>query len=223
MENTWRFLYVFGLIFAAEIADKTMLVTIFLVRKYKVWQVLIGIIPACYGVSLLGVGATHFAKGFLSGFWMDIIAGTLFIVLGIWSFKEMNEEDDTEARSWLATFAAPVIAFVEFFIAEMADRTQGATITLSSGHGSFLLYWNATSLGLIAANLGAIIVMTKWGRNIPRKALMYAAGVLFFAFGVYTIPNALGFRVTALIGTVAVCVVGGLIPLYRRTSENAGW
>lgn len=223
MEEIGLFLYVVAVLFGAEFADKTMIVTVFLSRKYKTMEVILGIVPACIVVSFIGVGLTHAVKGLVSPTTLDLVAGALFIALGIWSLHEMNDDEDPEFdKPWMKKLGPSMISFCAFGLAEMADRTQGATITLSSGKGSFLLYWSATSLGLMLANFAALVVMKQWGKNIPRRALMYVAAVLFFAFGVYTIPTALGFIKVVGIFSASLCVFLGAI-LWLAEGGDPEW
>ena len=178
-----EFLLVLGAVFVGEIGDKTMLVCLWLVTVYAVRPVLIGVIPACFAVPLIGILMGVVFKTYFPETIIRLGGAALFLYLCYWSIREAQESDDFEKKP--SRFGVIVDSFVVFFIAEMADRTQFITVVATTQGGDWVADWLGSAVGLVLANLVAIALYQFAGRNIPRRYVMYVAAVLFLASGVW--------------------------------------
>jgi len=214
-----------AVIFGAEIADKTMLVTLALSVRYNIRQVLLGIIPACITVPIIGILIALVARVWLPDFWIQIISATLFVALFVWSIIEARDvEDAGDEKHWWDHFGPVAICFWAFFWAEMADRTQFATITVTTSGSDIIAAWLGSASGLMLANFVALALARLLRWVIPRQELLYGAGVLFLASGVWMYFSAFGVEGAIKWATAVTIGVVGLIPLmpfaaWRFASE----
>lgn len=193
MESVSVFLGAFGLVFIAEVADKTMLITLAFATRYKVRHVIIGVVLASILVSLVGVGIGQLFRFTLPRDMLLFLSGVVFVVLGIWTlFHKEAEHESMQDSYWWSRFGAVGIVFGGFFLAELADKTQVATLVFSSQVQDFFAAWVGASLGLVGANAAVIGIVKVLGKNIPQKVLTYATVVIFIGAGVYSIVQGFG-------------------------------
>jgi putative Ca2+/H+ antiporter (TMEM165/GDT1 family) len=172
----------FGIVFAAEIGDKSMLVALAFATVYRWWQVLIGITLATLFVHLGSVAIGKFASEFLPETAVGIAAGVAFIVFAAWTIRgDTLSEDDTKPKAGIGPIAIVTFAF---FLAELGDKTMLATITLATQYESFVGTWIGSTLGMVAADGLAIGVGIIAGSRLPQKQIRYVAAALFVVFGV---------------------------------------
>lgn len=185
------FLASLTLVAIGEIGDKTQLLSFALASRYRgnrrnLFAILAGItlatllnhgLSACAGIWLADALPTQ---------WIQWILGASFIALGLWMLIPDKDEDLDEGRKW-----GPFIAsFVLFFIAEIGDKTQVATVALAARFPSeFIAVLGGTTLGMVAANapviwLGAKLTNPKWESWAHR-----ISALLFILFGLITLSN----------------------------------
>ncbi|MDP2367248.1 TMEM165/GDT1 family protein [Rhodoferax sp.] len=212
---------VLGIVALAEIADKTMFVTIGLAAKYPPGKVLLGIIPACFAVPAIGILIALVFKTFLSEQWLQIISGGFFVGLVGWSLHEMAEDEGEDGKKrWWHRFGPTIIAFCAFFVAEMADRTQFVTITMTTSGGNIYADWLGSALGLVLANVIALILVTLAGKRIPKLQLMYGAAVLFLMSAVWMFADAAQIGRWKWFWIAVVGILGFNAPMYRLVIRN---
>jgi Ca2+/H+ antiporter, TMEM165/GDT1 family len=173
----------FGLVFLAELGDKSMLLAIAIAARYRPWPVLGGISVAAFlmlGVATLAGTALGVA---LPERALAIGGGVLFLAFGVWTMRtalwadEADEElDDLPTRSVLLGVT------VAFLIAEFGDKTMLATAALASTRAP-LPIWLGAGAGMTLASGIAIGVTTLLGSRLPRRAVHLAAAFAFLAFG----------------------------------------
>jgi putative Ca2+/H+ antiporter (TMEM165/GDT1 family) len=187
-------------VFIGEIGDKTMMVTLGLVEVLALSWVLVGIAPSCFFVPAVGVLIGIGLKGIIPLWLINYACALLFIGLVVWSIKEAQERDDEEEEeesSWaiLRWISAVVdrlkiwakasgpgtaaLAFAMFSVAEMADRTQVITITKTVEGSKWDMDLIASGVGLLLANLVAVVIFFTARQLLKRRFLMYGAAVLF--------------------------------------------
>jgi len=174
-----------ALVAIGEIGDKTQLLSFALANRYRAhWPILAGItlatlinhgLSAWFGVWLANTVPMH---------WMQWILGGSFIALGLWMLIPDKEDELDNRRSW-----GPFVAsFVLFFIAEIGDKTQIATVALAAKYPQqFAEVLTGTTLGMVAANvpviwLGAKLTNPRWEHWAHR-----ISALLFVGFGVLTL------------------------------------
>ncbi|WLD59321.1 TMEM165/GDT1 family protein [Salinispirillum sp. LH 10-3-1] len=184
------FLYSTLAVTLAEIGDKTQLLSLFLIARFKrPWPVLWGIIVATllnHGVSAwLG----HWMAGLLPAHWLPLIVGGSFILLGAWVL--IPDKDDGADSRWLG-MGAFTASFVLFFIAEIGDKTQVATVLLAARFDNLVAVIIGTTLGMVLAN-APVIFGGQW--LMQRVSLTWIRGLsaaLFMLFGVLALLH--GYR-----------------------------
>lgn len=191
------FLSSLTLVTIGEIGDKTQLLSFALASRYRaenrhLWTILAGITAATllnHGLSAwAGVWLANTVSSTLSSAdsmqWMQWILGGSFIALGAWMLIPDKDEELSERKTW-----GPFIAsFILFFLAEIGDKTQVATVALAARFPTdFSSVLSGTTLGMIAANapviwLGAKLSNPKWETWAHR-----VSALLFIAFGIITL------------------------------------
>lgn len=171
------------MVFASEMGDKTQLLSLMLVTRFKKpWTILFAVLVATVLnhalAAWLGVwAATNFDQNILR--WILFV---LFTIFGLWILIP-DELDDGEVKtsSHLGAFATTLIAF---FIAEMGDKTQLATIALGAQFQNTLVVTAGSTLGMVLSNALAVFVGPTLLKKIPMKWVRIFACILFIGFGV---------------------------------------
>ncbi|MEO3779309.1 TMEM165/GDT1 family protein [Micromonospora sp. B11E3] len=168
----------FGVIFVAELGDKSQLMALTFATRFKPIPVLIGITVATAIVHLASVAIGYGLGAALPTAWISVIAGLAFLGFGAWTLRgdKLTEEEKRKAEK--SSRSAVVAVGVAFFLAELGDKTMLATITLATKYGWFGT-WLGSTLGMVAADALAIVVGRLLGRHLPERAIRYGAAVLF--------------------------------------------
>ncbi|MDP2196206.1 MAG: TMEM165/GDT1 family protein [Rhodocyclaceae bacterium] len=182
------FLIATGIVTLAEIGDKTQLLAFILAAKFK------RPLPIILGIFIATV-ANHALAGAL-GAWITTVVGpeTLRWVLGV-SFIAMagwmlipDKFDEDEAN--LTRASVFVTTLVAFFLAEMGDKTQIATVALAAQYHAFFSVVAGTTLGMMIANVPAVIVGDKLAHKLPVRLVHSVAAAIFAILGVATLMGA---------------------------------
>ncbi len=177
------FVLSFGIIFVAELGDKSQLMAMTFATRYRFWTVLAGITVATLLVHLVSVGIGRVLGDALPFAWINLLAGLAFIGFGLWTLRgdELTEAD--KQRSQRGGASALLAVGVAFFLAELGDKTMLATVPLAPSY-DWVGTWLGSTAGMVAADALAIGVGALLGRALPEKVVKYGAAALFFAFGV---------------------------------------
>jgi putative Ca2+/H+ antiporter (TMEM165/GDT1 family) len=182
------FLISTGIVALAEIGDKTQLLAFILAAKFK------RPLPIILGI-LVATVANHAFAGAV-GAWITTVVGpeTLRWVLGI-SFIAMagwtlipDKFDENEAK--LTRAGVFVTTLVAFFLAEMGDKTQVATIALAAQYHAFFSVVAGTTLGMMIANVPAVLVGDKLAHKLPVRLVHGIAAAIFAILGIATLLGA---------------------------------
>lgn len=179
----------FGVIFVAEMGDKSQLMALAFAARYKPWPVLLGISIATAFTHAISVGLGAAVGSRLPTDTISIVAGCAFFVFAAWTLRgdSLDEDDEDRAASAHARQRnAVVAASIAFFLAELGDKTMLATITLATKEGIFGT-WLGSTLGMVAADAIAIVVGLHLGKRLPDRAIRIGASILFVLFGVLLI------------------------------------
>jgi putative Ca2+/H+ antiporter (TMEM165/GDT1 family)/protein-S-isoprenylcysteine O-methyltransferase Ste14 len=172
----------FGVVFVAELGDKSQLMALAFATRYRALPVLVGITLATTAVHLLSVAVGHGLGSALPTGWIALVAAVAFVGFGAWTLRGDRLTATERAKAERATGSAVVTSSVAFFLAELGDKTMLATITLATQHGWFGV-WVGSTIGMVAADALAILVGRKLGRLLPERTVQIGAAVLFFLFG----------------------------------------
>jgi putative Ca2+/H+ antiporter (TMEM165/GDT1 family) len=181
----------FGVIFVAELGDKSQLMALAFAARYRALPVLLGITVATAVVHAFSVLVGASVGGALPTHTISIAAGLAFLAFGAWTLRGDKLTDEEAAKADRSNRSAVAAASVAFFLAELGDKTMLATITLATTEGA-LGTWAGSTLGMVVADALAIVVGSILGKRLPERAIKIGAAVSFFVFG--TILLASGIR-----------------------------
>ncbi len=175
----------------AEIGDKTQLLALLLAAKFR------RPVPIILGIFVATIAnhAAAAAVGALVAQWvgpdvMRWILGGSFIAMGLWMLvpDSVDDEDDAPARSHFGVFGATVVAF---FLLEMGDKTQVATIALAARYLDLVVVAAGTTLGMMLANVPAVLLGEVAARKLPLKLVHSVAAAIFIVLGLITLADIL--------------------------------
>ena len=173
----------FGVIFVAELGDKSQLMALTFATRFRVWPVLLGITIATGVVHLVSVGIGFGLGAALPTGWINLVAALAFVAFGFWTLHGDTLTDEERQKADRAVKSVVIAVGSAFFLAELGDKTMLATITLATDHGWFGT-WVGSTLGMVAADALAIVVGRALGKRLPEKVIAYGAATLFFVFGI---------------------------------------
>ncbi|MGB6308260.1 MAG: TMEM165/GDT1 family protein [Steroidobacteraceae bacterium] len=165
----------------AEMGDRTQLLALVLAAHYrKPWPILAGILCATLANhAVAGYVGAHLGK-YLTPSRLDLIVGISMIAMALWTLKpDKLDEKEAEPRRTSA-FVGTLIAF---FIAEIGDKTQIATMALAAAYANLALVVAGTTLGMMLANGPVVFLGHAFSKRLPLKSLHIGASVLFLALG----------------------------------------
>jgi putative Ca2+/H+ antiporter (TMEM165/GDT1 family) len=186
------FLTAFLLVLVAELADKTQLVTFALVAETgKPVQVYLGVLGGLFTVTALGVLVGSLIGLFVPLTLIQLIAGLVFIILGIYTiYKARRGDDDEEATTTHGT-RVWVRAFILLFLAELGDKTQLAVILLAATTGQLLLVFVAAFLALALVNGIGVFVGDRARKYLSTTTITYVAAAAFIIAGALVLIGSL--------------------------------
>lgn len=185
------FLLTAGLIFVAELGDKSQLLALWLATRYRWWLVLGGLVIAASILQLLAVAAGRVLDALIPQDVLLVVAGLSFFVFAAWSLRaDADEDEEQEARTARGPLATLGIVAAAFLVSEFGDKTQLATVAIAAREPSFVGVWLGGVAGLtmssgIAIGVGAVV-----GKRLPIALISRIAAVLFVVFGILTIAEA---------------------------------
>ena len=173
----------------AEIGDKTQLLAIVLAAKYrKPVPILLGILAATLLNHAIAAWAGYAVAQRLSGDVFRIAVGLGFMAMAAWALIPDKEDDEAAAASRGSVFVTTLIAF---FLIEIGDKTQIATSLLAARYHDVLLVTLGTTLGMMLANIPAVMLGEAATRIVPLRYVRAVAALLFALIGVWIVAAAL--------------------------------
>ncbi len=178
-----------GVVALAEIGDKTQLLAFILAARFK------KPVPIILGI-LAATVVNHGLAGAL-GAWITAVVspeimrwalGLSFIGMAVWTMiPDKIEDEETQIAQRFGVFGATLITF---FLAEMGDKTQIATVALAAHYAAPLLVVIGTTLGMLIADVPAVFVGDKLASKIPMKLVHSVAATIFALLGIATLLGA---------------------------------
>ena len=139
------------LVALAEMGDRTQLLTILLASRYrKPIAILLGVLAATLANHLLAALAGYYVSSFLNAKWFHVLIGLSFILMAGWVLIPDKAAEDGAAKSHGGVFLTTLIAF---FIVEMGDKTQIATVALAARFSNVWIVTAGTTTGMMLANI----------------------------------------------------------------------
>jgi Ca2+/H+ antiporter, TMEM165/GDT1 family len=170
----------------AEIGDKTQLLALLLAARYRRFW------PLAAGITVATV-VNHALAG-LFGAWLALqlpehvlrwLLGASFIAVALWTLKpDTLDDDESQLPSARSAFIATTIAF---FIAEIGDKTQIATVLLAVRFDALVMVVLGTTLGMLAANLPVLALGARFAHRLPLRYARWAAAALFALLGAWVL------------------------------------
>ncbi|NDL60469.1 TMEM165/GDT1 family protein [Phytoactinopolyspora mesophila] len=184
MAEAWAaFLVSFGVIFVAELGDKSQLMAMTFATRYKVWHVLVGITVA---TTIVHLGSVAIGAGLgeaLPTGWINVVAAVAFFGFAAWTLRGDSLSEEEEQKAKRATGSAIIAVGAAFFLAELGDKTMLATVTLATQYDWFGV-WIGSTIGMVAADALAIVVGRMLSQRLPDRVVKIGAATLFALFGV---------------------------------------
>ncbi|SPM29863.1 TMEM165/GDT1 family protein [Mycobacterium terramassiliense] len=216
-----------GVVFLAELGDRSQLVTMTYALRYRWWVVLVGVAIAACLVHGVTVSIGHFLGATLPSRPMAFASAVAFLIFAAWAWREGGNGDETVPAGREPRFALLTIVST-FVLAEASDKTSLATVTLASNH-DWSGVWIGSTVGMVLADGLAIAAGTLLHRRLPQKLLHTLASLLFLIFGLWMLfDGALGLRSLAIAVTVAVVLTAATVAAAqtrrrrRQGSSTAG-
>ena len=178
-----------GVVALAEIGDKTQLLAFILAARFK------KPVPIILGI-LVATLINHGLAGAL-GAWITSavtpeilrwVLGVSFIGMAIWTMiPDKIEDEETKVAQKFGVFGATLVTF---FLAEMGDKTQIATVAMAAHYAAPLMVVIGTTLGMLIADVPAVLVGDKLANKIPMKLVHSIAAAIFAILGIATLFGA---------------------------------
>lgn len=177
-----------ALVFAGEMGDKTQLLALVLATRFRrPWVIMAGILVATLFNHALAAWAGTWVASLMSPRYLTWILAATFFVFALWILVPDKEEEMKEVGHF-GVFITTVIAF---FMAEMGDKTQLATIALGARYANTTAVTVGTTLGMLGANALAIFLGDKLLARIPMKWIRWVTSGLFILFGLAVLIHGL--------------------------------
>ena len=184
------FLVSTGIVALAEMGDKTQLLALVLAARFRKPAPIIAAILLATLVNHGLAGALGaWITGALSPRVLRWILGLSFIAMAAWMLVPDKLELDADRKSRFGAFGTTLIAF---FLAEMGDKTQIATVALAARYASIGAVVAGTTLGMMIANVPAVLIGDRVAGKLPLRAIHAVAAAIFFALGVLAILAPVG-------------------------------
>ncbi len=168
----------------AEMGDKTQLLAMAMASKYKVRQVMLGVLIATILNHALAVALGSYLSSVLPMDIVKIVAAAAFVIFGLWTLRGDKIDDEENKKQKFGPVATVAIAF---FLAEMGDKTQLMTIAIAADGTSPLFILTGTTLGMMVADSIGIIGGAWMCKHVPEKYIKWGAGLIFLFFGTLTL------------------------------------
>lgn len=206
-----------GAVALAEMGDKTQLLAMAFACKYSAVKVMVGVFIATVLNHAAAVAlGTLVARNEALNVWIQAIAAVSFIFFGLWTIRgdRLEGEENRKTR-----FGPVITVAIAFFIAELGDKTQLATIALAAQFPDFpAAVLLGTTTGMMIADGIGILVGVVLSRRIPERIIKLASAGVFILFGYAScwrvMTGLLHFAQAAAFAVMVVLIAASLIPAY---------
>ena len=180
------FLVALGIIFIAELGDKTQLLALALAARYDTKRVLLGVFVGTFAVNFVSVAVGEVIGMAIPSEWIAIIAAVAFLGVGVWLLFDDDDEEDSAVRD------RPHVVFsvaVTIFLAELGDKTMLAAMTVASHQQQLIPVWLGASTGMFAANAIAVLIGRLLGKSLPERPIKIIGALVFFGTGTWILVS----------------------------------
>lgn len=175
----------------AEIGDKTQLLAIVLATRFKrPLPIVLGILVATLANHALAAFVGERVAYLLDGQWFRYAIALSFIAMAAWTLvPDKLDDDETVKLSRFGVFATTLVAF---FLVEMGDKTQIATVALGAQFQNVLTVTAGTTLGMMIANVPAVFLGAELIKRVPLNVVRTIAALLFLVIGLWLLAQTAG-------------------------------
>ena len=174
----------------AEIGDKTQLLAIVLATRFqKPLPIVLGILAATIANHFLAALLGNQIASILNGEWFRYAVGVSFIAMAAWTLIPDKLDDDEQKPPRHGAFLTTLVAF---FLVEMGDKTQIATVALGAQFDSVVAVTAGTTLGMMIANVPAVFLGNELIKRIPLNTVRRIAAALFLVIGMWVVVQTAG-------------------------------
>ncbi|HSB52661.1 MAG TPA: TMEM165/GDT1 family protein [Dissulfurispiraceae bacterium] len=206
----------FAFVVLAEMGDKTQLLAMCFAAQYRWQTVMWGVFWATAANHLGAVLVGNYLTTVFPLNYIQVAAAASFILFGLWTIRGDTLSCETKERRF-SPFWTVAIAF---FIAEMGDKTQLATVALAAEYNTTVPVWIGTTLGMLVADAIGILFGVVAGRRIPERSIKWAAALIFILFGVYGLYEYLPRHVwTTPVIAVGVALLAASVYIVARLNR----
>jgi Ca2+/H+ antiporter, TMEM165/GDT1 family len=177
-----------GIVALAEMGDKTQLLAFLLAARFrKPFPIILGILAATLLNHGLAGALGAWITTMLTPTMLRWSVGLLFLGMAVWTMiPDKIEDEEARTAAHLGVFSA---TFITFFLAEMGDKTQIATVAMATQFSSVLMVVAGTTLGMLIADVPAVFLGQRFANRIPMKLVHGIAAALFALLGVATLAG----------------------------------
>jgi putative Ca2+/H+ antiporter (TMEM165/GDT1 family) len=177
-----------GTVALAEIGDKTQELALLLAARFrKPLPIIAGILVATLLNHALAGWVGTLVAHWLTPQVLRWVVAISFIAIALWSLKPDTLEENTP----VSTHGALLGTVIAFFLAEMGDKTQVATVLLAARYSPLWQVVAGTTIGMLLANVPVVLLGSRFARRLPLRAARIGAALLFFALGLWALKGAL--------------------------------
>ena len=178
------FLVSTGVVTLAEIGDKTQLLALLLAARFRrPWPIIWGILVATIVNHALAGAVGQLISEMLSDTWLYGLVAASFLAVAAWTLVPDKLDDDNTPP--ISRYGAFMAALVAFFIAEMGDKTQIATVVLAAQFDAYLWVVLGTTLGMMLANVPVVFLGNLAAARLPLALIRVITALLFLGLGLY--------------------------------------
>jgi putative Ca2+/H+ antiporter (TMEM165/GDT1 family) len=171
-----------GVVALAEIADKTQLLALVLAAKFrKPWPIILGIFFATLANHFFAGAVGTFITRQLGPEVMRWALGVSFIAMAIWTLIPDKFDETQDHTSRFGVFGTTLVAF---FLVEMGDKTQIATVALAAKYDALITVVMGTTIGMMIANVPAVLLGNVAAEKLPVRVVHGVAALIFAALGI---------------------------------------
>lgn len=173
----------------AEIGDKTQLLALLLAARFrKPWPIIWGIVVATLANHFAAGAIGNWVAGFFSPATLSWILAASFIAVALWALIPDTLDDESSTLKRYGPFLTTLIAF---FLAEMGDKTQVATVMLAAKYPHFIMVVIGTTLGMLLANVPVVLAGNFAAERLPLTLIRRLAASAFVALALYAAYQAM--------------------------------
>jgi len=178
------FLVSTGIVTLAEIGDKTQLLALLLILRFRrPWPIVLGILAATVANHALAGALGQLLGSLLSEVWLYSLLALSFVAVALWTLvPDKLDDDEGLSVSRFGVFTATLIAF---FIAEMGDKTQIATVVLAAQFDVYVWVVLGTTLGMLLANVPVVFMGNALAGRLPLNLIRVLAALAFLLMAIY--------------------------------------